>query len=89
LLYCYINLKEYKKAERHIKKANKNNSKKYKELADLGYLQLQVGNIDKADKLFESSIKELPAVRAAVVELANDFRSRRQMEWAEKPICME
>jgi Tfp pilus assembly protein PilF len=84
LLYCYINLKEYKKAERHIKKANKNNSKKYKELADLGYLQLQVGNIDKADKLFESSIKELPAVRAAVVELANDFRSRRQMEWAEK-----
>jgi Tfp pilus assembly protein PilF len=84
LLYCYINLKEYKKAERHIKKANKNNSKKYKELADLGYLQLQLGNNEKAEKLFGSAVKELPSARAAINELANDFRSRRQMEWAEK-----
>jgi len=84
LLYCYLNLDEYKKAERLIKKSNKNNQKTYKELADLGYLQLQLGNVEKSEKLFESAIKELPADKAAVIDLANDFRSRGQTELAEQ-----
>ncbi len=84
LLYCYINLDEYKKAEKLIKKANKNNNKTYKQLADLGYLQLQLGEVEKSEKLFSSAIKELPPNKAAVNELANDFRSRGQTDWAEK-----
>jgi lipopolysaccharide biosynthesis regulator YciM len=84
LLYCYVNLNEYKKAEKLIKKANKDNRKTYKELADLGYLQLQLGEVEKSEKLFSSAIKELPPDRAVVNELANDFRSRGQSDWAEK-----
>lgn len=84
VLYCYLNLEEYKKAEKLIKKANKNFNKTYKELADLGYLQLQLGNVEKSNKLFSAAIKELPANKAAVNELANDFRSRGQSDWAEQ-----
>lgn len=84
VLYCYLNLEEFKKAEKLIKKTNRNSNKAYKELADLGYLQLQLGNVEKSEKLFESAIKELPPNRAAVIELANDFRSRSQTDWAEK-----
>lgn len=84
LLYCYLNLDEYKKAEKLIKKTNRGNEKTYKELSDLGYLQLQLGNVEKAEKLFKSALKELPANRAAVNDLANDFRSRGQTDLAEQ-----
>jgi len=84
LLYCYLNLDEYKKAERLIKKTNKGREKSYKELSDLGYLQLQLGNVAKSEKLFKSALKELPANIAAVKDLANDFRSRGQTEMAEQ-----
>ena len=84
LLYCYVQLEDYKKAEKLIKKASRESDKAYKELADLGYIQLQKGESEKSEKLFEKSIKILPADKAAVNELANDFRSRGQAEWAEK-----
>lgn len=84
LLYCYVNLGEYKKAETLIKKANKDKSRTHKKLADLGYLQLQIGNVEKSEKLFDQSIEELPADKGAVNDLANDFRSRGQTDWAEK-----
>lgn len=84
LLYCYVQLEEYRKAEKMIKKANKNGTKSYKELADLAYIQLQKGDIEKAEKMFEDAIKELPPDRAAVNELANDFRARGQTELAEE-----
>jgi len=84
LLYCYVQIEDYRQAEKMIKKAHKGNQKPYKELADLGYLQLKKGAIEKANKMFEEAIKELPANKAAVNELANDFRARGQTELAEK-----
>ena len=67
-----------------IKKAHKDSPKAYKELADLGYIQLKKGELEKAEKMFNEAIQELPPNRAAVNELANDFRARGQMELAEK-----
>lgn len=84
LLYCYIQIEDYRKAEKMIKKAHKDSPKAYKELADLGYIQLKKGEIEKAEKMFNEAIQELPPNRAAVNELANDFRARGQMELAEK-----
>lgn len=84
LLYTYMQLEEYSKAEKMIKKAAKDNNKTYKKLSDLGYVELQKGKIEKAKKLFEKAIEELPANIAAVKELGNDFRGRGQTELAEK-----
>ncbi len=84
LLYTYMQLEEYSKAEKMIKKAAKDNNKTYKKLSDLGYVELQKGKVEKANKLFEKAIEELPANIAAVKELGNDFRGRGQTELAEK-----
>ncbi len=84
LLYCYLNLDEYKKAERLIKKASKDQGKPYKEIADLGYLRLKKGENTQADEMFKEAIELLPANQGAVNELASDFRNRGQNEWAEK-----
>ena len=84
LLYCYVNLEEYRKAERLIKKAAKANHKHYKRLSDLGYLELKKGNPEKAEQLFEKAIEDVPADRGAISELARDFRSRGQIELAMK-----
>jgi tetratricopeptide (TPR) repeat protein len=84
LLYCYVQLEEYKKAEKMIKKAAKDNDKTYKELADLGYIRLKKGDAEKAAKMFQDAIDELPNDKSAVLELANDFRARGQTELAEE-----
>jgi len=84
LLYCYINLEDYRKAERLIKKTTKNNGKTYKRLSDLGYIQLKKGEAEKANNMFLKAIDELPSNRSAITELANDFRSRGQTELAMK-----
>lgn len=84
LLYCYVQLEDYKKAERLIKKDRKQSGKTYMQLADLGYIQFQKGEIEKAQKMFDEAIDELPTDRTAFIELANDFRSRGQTELAEK-----
>ena len=82
LLFCYVQLEEYRKAERMIKKAAKTSHKDYKEQSDLGYIQLQKGKDKKANSMFENAIDKLPKNTAAVKELASDFRSRGQTEWA-------
>lgn len=84
LLYCYVQTEDYRKAEKLIKKASKESDKAYKEFADLGYIQLQKGESKKSEKLFEKAIESLPANKAAINELANDFRSRGQTDWAER-----
>jgi tetratricopeptide (TPR) repeat protein len=84
LLYCYVNLEEYRKAERLIKKAAKANHKHYKQLSDLAYLQLKKGDVEKANEMFNEAIDEVPADRGAITELARDFRSRGQIELAMK-----
>ena len=82
LLYCYVNLEAYSKAERMIKKSARKNHKAYKQLADLGYIQLKKGKTKKAASMFNKAIDELPANKAAVNELAGDFRARGQYDLA-------
>ena len=82
LLYCYVNLEDYRQAERMIKKSAKKNNKAYKQFADLGYIQLKRGKVQKAESLFDKAIGSLPANKAAVNELARDFRARGQNDLA-------
>jgi len=82
LLYCYVNLEDYRQAERMIKKSAKKNKKAYKQFADLGYIQLKRGKVQKSESMFEKAIEALPANKAAVNELARDFRARGQNDLA-------
>ncbi len=84
LLYCYVQLEDFRQAEKLVKRAKKNTGKVYKEFSDLGYIELKKGDAKKANKLFSKAIKELPANKGAIVQLANDFRSRGQTDLAEE-----
>ena len=39
LLYCYVQLEDFRQAERLVKKTKKNTGKAYKEFSDLGYIE--------------------------------------------------
>ena len=82
MLYCYVQLEEYRKAERLIKKTAREENKPYKQLADLGYIQLKKGETEKANKMFGKAIEALPADKGAIMELARNFRSRGQTDFA-------
>ena len=82
LLYCYVQLQEYNKAERMIKKSAKKNHKAYKQFSDLGYIQLKKGKAKKASSMFNKAIDALPSNKAAVNELAGDLRARGQYDLA-------
>lgn len=84
LLYCYVQLEDFRKAERLVKKAKKDSGKAYKEFSDLGYIEQKKGDVKKANKLFEKAIKALPANKGAILQLANDFRGRGQTDLAEE-----
>lgn len=83
LLYCYVQLEDFRKAERLVKKAKKDSGKAYKEFSDMGYIEQKKGDLKKANKLFTKAIEELPANKGAILQLANDFRSRGQTDLAE------
>lgn len=84
LLYSYVHIEDYRAAEKLIKKTSKSQDKAYKELSDLGYIQLKKGKREKAQRMFEEAIEEVPPNIAAIKELGNDFRARAQTELAEK-----
>lgn len=84
LLYSYVQLEDFRKAEKLVKKAKKNTGKAYKEFSDMGYIEQKKGDVKKANKLFTKAIEELPANKGAILQLANDFRSRGQTDLAEE-----
>lgn len=84
LLYCYVQLEDFRMAERLVKKAKKDSGKAYKEFSDLGYIEQKKGDVKKANKLFAKAIKALPANKGAILQLANDFRGRGQTDLAEE-----
>ncbi|NPD44511.1 tetratricopeptide repeat protein [Lentimicrobium sp. S6] len=84
LLYCYVQLEDFRKAEKLVKQTQKNTEKAYKEFSDMGYIEQKKGDVEKANKLFAKAIKELPANKGAILQLANDFRSRGQSDLAEE-----
>ncbi|OYT14751.1 MAG: hypothetical protein B7C24_16665 [Bacteroidetes bacterium 4572_77] len=60
LLYSYVHIEDYRAAEKLIKKTSKSQDKAYKELSDLGYIQLKKGKREKAQRMFEEAIEEVP-----------------------------
>lgn len=81
-LDCLIELKEYKKAEKIIKKQIKVHPLIPQYSVDLGYLYLAQGNENQAKDQFESLIKKVQPDKQYVIDLANAFLLRNETDYA-------
>lgn len=83
-LNCLVELQEFKKAEKFIKRLQKQKPFRKNFTVELGYVYLKSGDIKKAEKEFNRAIDKLPANKSAIINLSNAFLSRRLFDWSEK-----
>ncbi|MDD2411326.1 MAG: tetratricopeptide repeat protein [Bacteroidales bacterium] len=82
LLFSYVELKDFRSAERLVKKQQKKFPRLARYKVDMGYVYESNNQISKASKEYEDAIKSMPAERFYISDLANAFASRRQPEYA-------
>ena len=82
LLFCLVEIKEYGKAERLIKKTMKYEPGALRYQVDLGYVYFREGNPEKSKKLYEDALKKLQANQQQIFDLANAFVIRGENEYA-------
>lgn len=83
-LQAILELKDYKKAEKFVKKAIKKNSLQLSYQVDLGYIYAQSGDVNKADEQYNSAINNLVSEVSIITDLANAFLIRRETQYALK-----
>jgi tetratricopeptide (TPR) repeat protein len=81
---CTIQLKDYSKAEKVIKKQIKKQGNNYKYQIDLGNLYVMMFETEKAQKSFEKAIDVTPSQQAAFINTAKAFIAIKQTEFALK-----
>lgn len=77
-----LQLGDFKGAEKIVKKQQKNSPKTQRYKTDLGFVYESAGEQEKADKVYNDAIKELPAQENVVKELYNAFLARKQYQYA-------
>lgn len=83
-LKCLIELKNYKEAEKLIKKQQKKFPQQLKLYVDLGSLYKIQNDITKAKKEFDYAIKELTGDNTQAIQLANAFKDKEEYDYALK-----
>ncbi len=81
-LYCLIELKDYKTAEKMVRSQIKEFPDRIKFQVDLGYVYTESGDISKANKQFDETIKLIKPDLYQVTEAANSFIIRGQVDYA-------
>src|SRR5690606_22852388 len=81
-LDCLIELGDFKKAEKVIKKQVKKAPYNLSFQVDLGYIFQKSGDETKAKKAYEAAISELTPNQAQVFELADAFIKRKEYDHA-------
>ncbi len=84
LIFCYLETGDAKQAEKLVKRQMKLEPGSIKYSVDLGYVYKRLGDEAKAQKQFDDILKNLPAERGQITEIANAFQSRRETEMALK-----
>jgi len=79
-----MELGDWKEAEKLVRRHLKRNNDEPRFLVDLGYLMLRQGNVSSAYSQFDDAVKRMGAGRADVINLANAFLVRQQMDYAIK-----
>ncbi len=82
LLYSLVEIKEYGRAEKLIKKSQKAEPEAFRYTVDLGYVSYRSGNSEKAKKLYEEALKKLGPSQQQIFDLANAFITRGENEYA-------
>lgn len=81
---CLVQLREFKKLDKVIKKQIKKNPEDLTLYVDLGYMLVQDGDIEAAYDEYNQAINKLPADRNKVIQLANSFQNIREYDYAVK-----
>ncbi|MEI6434660.1 MAG: tetratricopeptide repeat protein [Bacteroidota bacterium] len=84
LLYSLVEMKDYSKAEKLIRRSQKNEPGSLRYVVDQGYVAYRSGNEEKANKIYEETLKKLTANQQQITELANAFTIRGENEYAIK-----
>ena len=82
LLDCFVELKEFKNAEKLIKRQQKQNPYELGYQVDLAYLYKVSGKENEAKQLSEKTIKQLSPNQQQVINLAQAFQFRKETEYA-------
>ena len=82
LFYCWVEMKEYGKAERLARKCQKAEPEALRYLVDQGYVTYRSGNPEKAKKQYEEALKKLGPNQQQVFDLASAFITRGENEYA-------
>jgi tetratricopeptide (TPR) repeat protein len=82
LLQSLLEEEDFDGAEKIVKKQARRFPEEARYQVDQGYLLLRTNQGNKASRVFEQAIKELPAEQRRVLELANAFMVRREYEYA-------
>lgn len=82
LLKCYMELERYTDAEKLCKAQQKKAKGNVKYQVDLGSVYLKTDEEDKAKKMFDKAINDLPPNQGSIFQLANAFKVISQDEYA-------
>lgn len=81
---CLVNLKEYDKAIKELKKQSKGSKNVNYEIT-LGFVYKEMGNIQKSEETYNDIINSLSgSSKAVIINIGNSFFNRREFEYAEK-----
>ena len=81
-LYSMTELRDFRDAEKLIKKHLRKNPRQLRYRVDLGFIYIQASETGKAHKTFEDVINSLPANVHEIKQIANAFYFRNQLEYA-------
>ncbi|MFH1120790.1 MAG: tetratricopeptide repeat protein [Bacteroidota bacterium] len=82
LLQSLLEINDLDKAEKIVKRQAKKNPDDSRYIVDQGYVLIRSNQSNKASKLFDDAIKDLPADQRKIAELANAFQTRRENDYA-------
>jgi tetratricopeptide (TPR) repeat protein len=81
---CLLELKDFKTAEKFIKKQIKRNPQNLTLIADLGTVYKKQGDEDKAKKEYDRAIDNLMPSQEQVMDLASSFMGKKETDYAIK-----
>lgn len=81
---CILELKDFEKAEKVIRKQAKANPNDPRFKVDMGFVMIMEGETQKGRKIYDECLKDLQADKPQIYNLANAFMNRRETDYAVK-----
>ena len=86
LFQSYININDFKEAEKLVKKQIRYQPYDFDYKIDLGHLYSLSGDLEKSRDQFEEILKELPDNQHEIVRISNNFIALNELEYAEQTL---